>query len=253
MTPSPRSRAQLVGGVPILMYHYIRVNPVASDRVGFNLSVTPNDFALQMHFLVNHGFTPVTMAEVASHVRNNTPLPRKPVAITFDDGYADAYTAALPTLTRYHLIATFYIVTGFVDRPRYVTWNQVVSMDQVGMEIASHTVHHEGLTILGGPKRQAELVDSRYQLETRLGHLILDFCYPGGQFDPSSEIAVARAGYLSATTTVYGRAEVGSDPLRLPRIRVSGGESLAAFAELLGEKAGSADYQSTPSPTAPSG
>jgi peptidoglycan/xylan/chitin deacetylase (PgdA/CDA1 family) len=193
------------------------------------------------------------MAEVASHVRNNTPLPNKPIAITFDDGYADAYTAALPILARYHMTATFYIVTGFVDRPRYVTWDQVVSLDRLGMEIASHTVHHEGLTVLGGLKRQTELVDSRTELERRLGHPVLDFCYPGGQIDPPSEIAVARAGYLSATTTAYGRAEVGTDALRLPRIRVSGGESLATFAELLGEKAGSADYRSTPLPTALSG
>jgi peptidoglycan/xylan/chitin deacetylase (PgdA/CDA1 family) len=241
-TPAPRGFQHRTGSVPILMYHYIRVNPVASDAAGFNLSVTPTDFALQMRFLSTHGFTPVSIAEVRDYVRNKTPLPPNPIAITFDDGYVDAYSDALPTLDRFHFSATFYIVTGFVDQPRYVTWDQVAAMDHDGMQIASHTVHHISLTVLGALQRQRELVDSRSELEQRLGHLILDFSYPSGQIDPASEISVARAGYLSATTTAHGRADFGEDPLRLPRVRVSGGESLTTFAESLGLKTTAADY-----------
>jgi peptidoglycan/xylan/chitin deacetylase (PgdA/CDA1 family) len=241
-TPVSLGRPHQLGTVPILMYHYVRINPIATDTTGFNLSVTPDNFRLQMRFLEKHGYSPVSVADVREYVINKTPLPAKPIANTFDDGYGDAYMDALPTLERFHLTATFYVVTGFVGRPNYLTWEQVATLESHGMEIASHTVHHRDLTVLGALKRQAELADSRAELERRLGHVVLDFCYPGGQIDVSSELAVARAGYVSATTTAYGRADIGDDPLRLPRLRVWGGESLATFAELVGEAPISADY-----------
>jgi peptidoglycan/xylan/chitin deacetylase (PgdA/CDA1 family) len=218
------------------MYHYIRINPVATDRAGFVLSVTPADFESQMRFLANHGFTAVTMADVREYVRNGKPLPRKPIAITFDDGYVDAYTAALPVLLKYHLVATFYIVTGFVDRSRYLTWGQVLTLDRDGMEIASHTVTHPSLPSLGFAAKSYQLLTSQQMLEGYLGHAVLDFCYPGGQLDVATEQAVIHAGYLSAVTTAFGYASPGDDPFRLPRVRVSGGESLTRFASLLGER-----------------
>ncbi len=223
------------GGVPILMYHYIRVNPVASDRAGFLLSVTPADFAAQARFLAEHGFTTVTMAQVRAYVRDGTPLPKKPVALTFDDGYDDAYTVARPILEQEREVATFYVVTGFLERRHYLTWSQVLALDREGMEIGSHTVHHASLPTLGGMLRQFELVASREALEAHLGHPVLDFCYPGGQLDAATELAVRQTGYLSATTTASGRATRGDDPFRLPRLRISGGLTLRGFAALLGE------------------
>src|SRR5579859_1335934 len=159
-TPVSLARPHLAGSVPILMYHYIRINPIGTDTLGFNLSVTPDNFRLQMRFLRDHGYSPVSIADVREYVRNKTPLPAKPIAITFDDGYDDAYTEALPTLQRFRLTATFYIVTGFVDRTRYLTWEQVAALERDGMEIGSHTVHHRSLTVLGALQRQAELDDS---------------------------------------------------------------------------------------------
>jgi peptidoglycan/xylan/chitin deacetylase (PgdA/CDA1 family) len=235
------------------MYHYVRINPVPTDRAGFVLSVTPADFEDQIRFLWSHGYNAVTMADVREHVRNGKPLPRNPIAITFDDGYDDAYTAALPVLQRYHMTATFYIVTGFLDRPRYMTWNQVIALDHAGMEIASHTVSHPGLPSLGYVAKDYQLSMSQLALETRTGHPVLDFCYPGGQLDVATEQAVIRAGYLSATTTSFGYATPDDDPFRLPRVRVSGGEGLTQFARLLGDRVSALDLrQSTPtvSPTA---
>jgi peptidoglycan/xylan/chitin deacetylase (PgdA/CDA1 family) len=232
---SPRP-VLLPGSVPILMYHYIRINPVATDRAGFVLSVTPADFESQMRFLASHGFTAVTMADVREHLQDGKPLPSKPVAITFDDGYDDAYSAALPILQKYHFVATFYVITGFVDRGRYLSWDQVVLLDRVGMEIASHTVTHPSLPLLGYAAKANQLLTSQLTLESRLGHAVLDFCYPGGQLDVPTEQAVMRAGYLSATTTTFGYATPGDDLFRLPRVRVSGGEGLARFASLLVER-----------------
>ncbi len=222
-----------VSSVPILMYHYIRVNPVPSDIEGFNLSVTPRDFAEQVQWLANNGFHAVTMAEVRDFIRNGTPLPSKPIALTFDDGYDDAYSAARPVLAEHKMTGTFFIITGFVDHIHYLTWDQVTSLDQEGFEIGSHTVHHLGLPFLSSMLRRSELDDSRSTLEGHLGHSVLDFCYPSGEVDGPTEQATQQAGYLSATTTQSGFARRGDDPLRLPRLRIYGGMTLAQFAALL--------------------
>jgi len=238
VTPTPPVEIEGVaarqGGVPILMYHYIRVNPVKSDRAGFILSVTPADFAQQMRLLADNGFHTVTMAQVRAYVRDGKPLPPKPVAVTLDDGYDDAYTAARPILERYHQTATFFIITGFVDHPRYVTWGQVEALDHEGFEIGSHTVHHPSLPRLGAPSLRFELETSRSTLESHLGHPVLDFCYPGGELDQAVLAGVARAGYLAATTTRSAVAQRGQNPLELPRLRVWGGMTLRYFASIVG-------------------
>lgn len=239
-SPSSVKPAPVVGeaqpsrGVPILMYHYIRVNPIPSDVAGYNLSVTPSDFAAQMDFLARHGFTAVTMSQVRDYVRNGAPLPPRPVALTFDDGYADAYEVARPILEQHRLTATFYVVTGFLDTPRYMSWDQVISLDRQGMEIGAHTVHHPSLPSLAVTQRRFEIDSVRTDLERHLGHAVLNFCYPGGELNAAVETTVSQSGYLSATTTRSGWAQPGDDPLRLPRLRVWGGESLREFATILG-------------------
>jgi peptidoglycan/xylan/chitin deacetylase (PgdA/CDA1 family) len=227
------------------MYHYIRVNPVATDRAGFALSVTPADFARQLRFLEERGYTTLTMSQVSDFVLTGTPLPQKSIALTFDDGYDDAFTVAKPALDRQGMTATFYVVTGFVNHPFYMTWGQIAALDRSGMEIGAHTVHHLGLPRLSGLQRWDELTLSRSTLEGMLNHPVVDFCYPGGEFDAASEIAVREAGYVSATTTAYGFASPGDDPLSIHRIRVWGGETIQQFARVLGER----PPAETPTPT----
>ena len=222
-------------GVPILMYHYIRVNPNPKDRAGFVLSVTPADFAQQMALLDANGFHTVTMEQVRNYVRHGTPLPPKPIALTFDDGYDDAYTAARPVLEQHHQKATFFIISGFVGHIHYMTWSQVDALDRAGMEIGSHTVHHPSLPRLGLSALRFELDTSRSDLEAHIGHPVVDFCYPGGELNQTVVNEVARTGYLSATTTKSGVARRGDNPLELPRLRIWGGMTLRQFAAVVGQ------------------
>src|SRR5712691_6957851 len=84
--------------VPILTYHYIRVNPDRYDRMGFALSVTPSDFAAQTDWLAQNGYHTITTEDLYTYLNGYGGLPSKPVILTFDDGYADFYTTALPIL-----------------------------------------------------------------------------------------------------------------------------------------------------------
>ena len=213
------------------MYHYIRFNPVPSDTLGFNLSVTPPDFDAQMKFLATRGYHTVNLGDLGSA---NTAV-GKPIVITFDDGYADAYTNAKPTLERYGFRGTFYLITGLIGNPRYVSWDQARSLAFSGHVLGSHTIDHPSLAALGPVALRHQLAGSRVDIEINTGRAVTDLCYPSG-FYSASAISVAReVGYRTATTTQGGIWTAGADPFQLPRVRISGGLTLAGFASLLGE------------------
>ncbi len=216
--------------VPILTYHYIRINPVSSDRMGFALSVTPADFAAQMDWLKESGYHPITAGDLHAYLRGARGLPSKPVILTFDDGYGDFYTTALPILRAHDFRATAYVVSGFVGWPNYMTAAQVVEADRSGIEIGSHTVNHPNLTNMSSVSVRSQLVDSKRFLESLLGHSVTSFCYPSGKVNSMVAWQVADVGYDSATTTVFGFRHTLADRYIWTRLRISGGETRDQFA-----------------------
>ncbi len=219
--------------VPILTYHYIQVNPDPRDLLGFALSVTPTDFAAQMDWLASNGFHPVTPADVYAYLSGTRGLPTRPVILSFDDGYADFYDTALPILRAHDFTAVAYIVSGFIGRPGYMTAAQIGEVDRIGIEIGSHTVDHANLARSAPGNVNFELVASKQTLEQLLGHPVLSFCYPSGQFNSSVAAAVQAAGYNNATTTAFGYVHYLFDRYRWSRLRISGGENLSTFAAAL--------------------
>ncbi len=230
-TRTPRPGRMAVAGpeyVPVLMYHYIRVADENADPVGYRLSILPERFAEQMAWLQEHAYTPMRMDDLAACLRGQQDCPDQPVALTFDDGYADAATEALPILNAYGFKATFYIVPGFVGRPGYMSWEQIELLHNSGMEIGSHTMNHADLTGLEDVKAiRNELVQSREVLEQRLGAPVRSFCYPAGSYAPQIMEEVRRAGYTNAVITAPGD-QIGN-LYEIPRRRVLGGETIAGF------------------------
>lgn len=221
--------------VPILMYHYIRVNPDPRDQLGFNLSVTPDDFRAQMDWLAANGYHPVDFEDIRAYFAGKQPLPARPVVLTFDDGYKDLYTTAYPILRQHGFKGVAYIVSGFLGAPNNVDYDQVKEMDVNGIQIGSHTISHVDLTKTSDDELQHQVRDPKATLEQLLGHPILDFCYPAGRYDNRVEAAVAAAGYDTATTTNPGTVHSLSDRYAWTRVRVSGGEQLDRFAHDLSE------------------
>jgi peptidoglycan/xylan/chitin deacetylase (PgdA/CDA1 family) len=220
--------------VPILEYHYIRINPNPRDQLGFGLSVPPRYFRAQMDWLQARHYHPIDLADLRAYFAGQEDLPARPVVLTFDDGYEDFYAAAWPVLRAHGFKAVSYVVPGFLGRKNYMTPVQVAELDRVGVEIGSHTVHHVDLTRLDPTTLQIELQASRGYLEQLLGHPVLDFCYPSGRFNAKVEAAVAAAGYQSATTELPGTALSWPGRLAWTRVRVPGGEPLPAFQSSLG-------------------
>jgi len=225
---------RLLVHVPILEYHYIRVNPDPRDQLGFNLSVTPTNFKAQMSWLSAHHYHAIDLADLRAYFAGQVYLPSRPVVLTFDDGYEDFYATAWPILLALGLRGVSYVVPGFLGRRGYMTAAQVGQLDRAGIEIGSHTVHHVDLTRADPLTLRIELEASKGDLERLLGHPVLDLCYPSGRFDQAVEAAVAAAGYQSATTEQPGTSHSWADRLAWTRVRVAGGEQLPAFGASLG-------------------
>lgn len=230
-TLAPTGQTDLV---PILMYHYIRPDPGKNDPIGEDLSVSPDHFQAQMAWLAQNGYHTMTVSEL-NQVRNHQiGLPTKPIVLTFDDGYRDFYTAAYPVLKQYGFKATLFVITGVVDQPPYVTWDMIKEMDRSGLiEMGAHTVTHRDLPSLSAADARQEIFESKQTLETRLGHPVVSFNYPSGRYDDAVVALVKQAGYQIAVTTQGGWARATEDSLLLPRVRVHGAVTQAAFTGML--------------------
>jgi peptidoglycan/xylan/chitin deacetylase (PgdA/CDA1 family) len=202
------------------MYHYVRYVDPGADPLGFNLSVTPEQLRAQLGWLRTAGYEAVRMDAVAACVRGLGPCPARAVALTFDDGYMDAYTAALPILQEHGYTATFYIVSGFVGQPGYMGWEEVRALRDAGMEIGAHSVTHPDLTTLGLEDLRAQVAQSGATIAAALGGPVVSFCYPGGRFNDTVAAVAGESGFTSATTTLPDGPQ--DNPLALPRLRISG-------------------------------
>jgi len=223
------------------MYHHVS-STVPADPLQFGLTVTTADFGQQLDYLRSHGYTSITLADLFDAMYHNGPLPPKPVILTFDDGYEDAFTDAFPLLQERGFKGTFAIVTGFVGSPGYLTWEQIKAMAGAGMEFASHTVNHIDLNIASEETIRDELASSKRTLEEQLRRPVDFFVYPSGEpFRSGSEARqqaviglLGETGYVGAL--LAGPSSKVQDPklpYQLNRLRISGGESLETFVALL--------------------
>ena len=216
--------------VPILMYHVIADAPAGAAFP--ELFVTPADFAGQMHWLARHGYHAVTLKHVYDYWLEGTPLPERPIVISFDDGYLGQDTHALPVLRKLGWPGVLNLkVDALKSRYALAPW-RVRQMLAAGWELDAHTITHPDLTRVDDARLWHEVDGSRVELR-RIFHVPVDFfCYPSGRYDAHVIDAVRRAGYLGATTTNYGLARP-HDLYTLARIRINGSDGVAGFARKL--------------------
>jgi peptidoglycan/xylan/chitin deacetylase (PgdA/CDA1 family) len=220
--------------VPILLYHYIRVNPNPRDRVGFGLSTPPAMFRSQMQYLADHDFHVISLHQAVVAIKNHSGLPAHPVVLTFDDGYADFFTAAVPVMESHGFTATDFVISGHLGWGGYLTPSQVVAADGMGFTIGGHTVNHVALAGLSNARAAWEIRQSQLTLASLLGHPILDFAYPYGSFNDYDIAQVKKDGFETAVSTLYGTLHTPGQLYYLSRMRIGGGLSLSYFAYAVG-------------------
>lgn len=218
--------------VPILMYHYVE-DGIPNSKLRADLQVQTKNFKEQMDFLKSNGYETIKMEDLFMAMYYKKPLPPKPVIITFDDGYSDAYQIALPILKEKGMTGTFFIITGFFNKIDYLSQDNVIELANQGMEIGSHTQMHSDLSIVSQDKSQKEIFDSKKDLENLLGKKIYFFCFPSGKYNAETLEIVKTAGYLMAVSTKEGIVHSSNSPFETTRIRIRGEDSLDKFKESL--------------------
>ncbi len=225
----------------VLMYHMVRT-PIAGAR--FNkLRVAPADFNNQMEWLDRNGFTFV----FASRLFSGAPLPDKSVCVTFDDGYADNLTAADPALATVGGRATLYLVedrgAGWSSKKKAhhaddelrnepkLSDDDVRALLATGRwEIGAHTRTHAHLPSLTTTEARDEIASARSAFAEKFGVTPATFAYPFGLFTEKHAAIVRESGYAGAMTTEPGVPTWPiADPMRVPRVKVSGKDGMFAF------------------------
>lgn len=212
--------------VPILEYHVIGFHPAGARLEG--LYVTPNEFRAQVAWLADHGWHSVGLGAVASYWRSGIPLPRKPVVLSFDDGYPGDWQYALPIMRARHFAGVLNLQIGNLV-PLHV--RQLI---QAGWEIDSHTFTHPDLRTRTDAEMAREVITSRRFLQRMYGIPVPAFCYPYGFYDARAIRAVGLAGYLVAETEHGGWASPSQGLYTLSRIRVTPNMGAAGLAAALG-------------------
>jgi peptidoglycan/xylan/chitin deacetylase (PgdA/CDA1 family) len=201
------------------MYHVIAASPPGAAFP--QLFVRPQVFVAEMRDLKRHGYHGVTLDQVYGYWRRGVALPRRPIVVSFDDGYLSQYTRALPTLRALHWPGVLNLVLKAV-RPRGdLSPHMIRTLIASGWEIDSHTLSHADLTTLDKKALRRELVGSRREIRRRFGAPAHFFCYPAGAYNATVVEAVRRAGYRGATTENPGLASP-EHLLTLDRVRVEG-------------------------------
>lgn len=210
--------------LPILTYHSL-------DDLGSVLSTSPATFGRHLQVLRETGANVLSLRDGAERLRGGD-LPERAVVITFDDGFRSVREHALPLLQHYGFTATVFVVSGFVGRknswpgqPSFVTiqpllgWDQIRELAAAGLDVGAHSHTHPHLPDLSRQQIEAEIVQSKLEIEDRIGRRVETFAHPYGDYDEvvldavSAHVSVACAADL-------GFAGPASNPLALERLDV---------------------------------
>ncbi|HUT86262.1 MAG TPA: polysaccharide deacetylase family protein [Elusimicrobiales bacterium] len=191
-------------GLPVLMYHKIGRPPKNSKFK--KLWVSPKKFERQINYLIKHKFTPINFSDL----NNPEKLPKKPVLITFDDGYKDNYKVAYPILKEKNAKANIFLAYESIGKHNrwhnpdeehwlpMLTWDEIKQMTDEGLiEFGAHTLNHKNLTEVDTETAKWEIEECKHRLEQKLNHPVCAFAYPygAGAYDKEIRQLVLDAGF----------------------------------------------------------
>lgn len=217
------------------MYHYISIPPEDADIYRTDLSVAPDDFRAQMHYLADSGYTPIDFYQLSRAITSREDLPAKPILITLDDGYRDNYENAFPVLRELGFAATIFLATDFLDsgNPNYMSWEMVAEMAQTGIRFEPHSKSHLNLDGRSRDFLIWEILGSQETVAAHIGYTPRFFCYPGGFYDETTIQILRELGFWGAVTTQGGTWHGFEDRYEWTRVRLHNYTSLDDFAELV--------------------
>ncbi len=217
--------------IPVLMYHHL------TSSGNNSTIITPAHFERQLQLIQREGYTAVSLQDLVDFVYNGGTLPKKPVLLTFDDGYESVYLEAFPLLKKYQMKAASFLIgvsvgskthyknTNYPIIPHY-DWDQARDMQNSGLvTIQSHTydmhqyapdetgneeVRENALPLKYESKKAyraaflADFTKSASDIQQQLGISLFAFAYPGGKYTATTQKILKEQGVKVTFTTDVG-------------------------------------------------
>jgi len=224
----------------VLCYHRVVSEQDEQCLHESGMCVDARCFDAQMAFLSKH-YHLVSEREVIDFFENNKKMPPYAAWVTFDDGYRDNYTNALPILKKYKVPATVFVTTGYINSAEatrdtlFMRWDDLYRLNKEGVAIGAHTVTHPKLSQLSDEEIAREIAASKDDIEQKLNTGVVSFAYPFGKSehfpfkrckrfleDNNLKVAVSTIGGLNNIKQKESR-------LNLRRINLDYGDTVCLF------------------------
>lgn len=227
--------------IPVLMYHKV---PEQAIDTPHRIFVTKDRFHRHLQQIRWLGKTPITFSDYLAFARGDRAArlwPRRPLVLTFDDGYADNHEHMLPLMRRYgyrgvlFLLGDFSQTHNFWDGPEGIAHGALMTLNQAkdfvseGWEIGAHTISHPKLSALNAADVIHEIKSSKYLLESQLGLKVETFAYPYGDLSAEVKQITAQLGFEMAVATDTGGLRWEDDLYQIFRVNIFPEDGLFAF------------------------
>jgi peptidoglycan/xylan/chitin deacetylase (PgdA/CDA1 family) len=184
--------------VPILCYHQIRNWKPTDSKVAKDYIVPEEQFRAQMKSLHDSGYQTILPDQLFDYLAYGAAIPEKSVILTFDDNDLDQYTVAYPEMKKYGFKGVFFIMTVSMNKPRYMSREQIRELSDAGHVIGSHTWDHKNVKKYEAGDWPVQIEKPSRQLEEITGKKIEYFAYPFGLWKPEVIPGLKQRGMKAA-------------------------------------------------------
>lgn len=236
-----RSRVEWPGRERLLVLCYHAIRDRSGDPILAPYGIEPRTFAGQLDSLASAGLAFVSPEDLANFLTHGSPLPKRPVLVTFDDCYEDLLEIARDILRPRAIPALAFAVTGMksgtnewdqafgAGQQRLLAPTELRELASLGVEIGSHSRTHRDMTSLNEAQQVEETSGSAADL-VQLGLPVPRFfAFPFGASNAQSKKAVQAAGYLAAFGCRPEYATPSSDIFDLPRVLILASDHRSRF------------------------
>ncbi len=213
--------------IPVLCYHNIKN---VLDHHSPELTVTEKTFTSQMEMLFESGYHTILPDQLYDYLTRGSSLPSKPIMLSFDDSHEEHYSIAAKQMEKYGFRGVFFVMTVAIDKPNYLSHDEIKALSDEGHVVACHTYDHPLVTKLQGEEWTKQIDESKKLLEQITRKPVYYFAYPYGQWNERAIEELKRRGIKAAFQ--LSEKQSLQDPLfTLRRIMVSDTWSTAKLDE----------------------
>lgn len=184
--------------VPVLCYHSIKDFTDQAGEMTKTYTVKPLSFAAQMKAIRDAGYHSILPNQLYNYLAYGDPLPSKPIMITFDDTRGEQFSIGASEMEKYGFKGVFFVMTVAINRPNYLSTDEIKKLENAGHEVAAHTWDHHMVTKYKGDDWNLQLLKPKDKLEKIIGKPVTSFAYPFGLWNTEAISEVKKSGYTMA-------------------------------------------------------